>query len=127
MGRLRTDPSSGAAASSTERCVEVGAQIRVGAGRSRGQSPDDNTGIGREVTEPRPDELPEAPLDEVPCHRRSDGLGHDKTDHRPRGGVIGPGRQMHHEGVPSAARASAHRLLEVGSSAHPVRSGQHRR
>ena len=41
--------------------------------------------------------------------------------------MIGPGRQMHHEGVPSAARASAHRLLEVGSAAHPVRSGQHRR
>ena len=41
--------------------------------------------------------------------------------------MIGPGRQMHHEGVPSAARASTHRLLEVGSAAHAVRSGQHRR
>ena len=41
--------------------------------------------------------------------------------------MVGPGRQMHHEGVPSAARASAHRLLEVGSAAHAVRSGQHRR
>ncbi len=69
----------------------------------------------------------QATLDQIACHRRADGLGHDKTDHWPRWGVIGPGRQMHHEGVPSAARASAHRLLEVGSPAHPVRNGQHRR
>ena len=41
--------------------------------------------------------------------------------------MIGPCRQMHHEGVPSAARTSAHRLLEVGSAAHAMRSGQHRR
>jgi hypothetical protein len=34
---------------------------------------------------------------------------------------------MHHEGVAPTARATPHRLLEVGSAAHPVRSGQHRR
>ena len=77
--------------------------------------------------EPSTHELPQPTLDQVPRHRGADGLGHDKTDHRPGGRVIGPCRQMHHEGVPSAARTSAHRLLEVGSAAHAVRSGQHRR
>ena len=96
-------------------------------GRRRRQSPDDDAGVGGHGCQPSADELAQTTLDQVACHRRADGLGHDKTDHRPGGRVIGPGRQMHHEGVPSAARASAHRLLEVGSAAHAVRSGQHRR